>query len=146
FSRRNNNVHVTLLTAARYRACASLWKRQLKHATTFVSQMMWNDGSLTATIALPTCAGISCTSQVAATLTSFCTLQSLAMKVPANTPGAVQQADGSYVVSVLVNPKPGEIGTLGNRSLTSFGTWFLDGNIQKTFRIRERNQLTFRMD
>src|SRR6185369_4522244 len=91
----------------------------------------------------PQCAD---TSQVAASLTGFCTLQALAMKVPANTPGATVLADGSSIVPVLVNPKPGEIGTLGNRSLTSFGTWFLDGNIQKTFRIREKNQLTFRMD
>jgi hypothetical protein len=41
------------------------------------------------------------------------------------------------VVNVLVNPKPGEIGTLGNRSLTSFGTFFLDGNIQKTIKLTE---------
>jgi hypothetical protein len=68
------------------------------------------------------------------------------MKVPANTSGAIALADGSSVVNVLVNPKPGEIGTLGNRTLDSFGTFFLDGNIQKTFRITERNQLSLRLD
>ena len=68
------------------------------------------------------------------------------MRVPANTPGAVTLADGSSVVPVLVNPKPGEIGTLGNRTLDSFGTWFLDGNVSKTFRLTERKQLSIRMD
>ncbi len=71
---------------------------------------------------------------VAPSLAGFCTLNSLAMKVPANTPGAIVLADGSSVVHVLVNPKPGEIGTLGSRTLDSFGTFFLDGNVQKSFR------------
>jgi hypothetical protein len=66
------------------------------------------------------------TTLVAPSLAAFCTLNSLAMKVPANTPGAVVLADGSSVVNVLVNPKPGEIGTLGSRTLDSFGTFFLD--------------------
>jgi Carboxypeptidase regulatory-like domain len=75
------------------------------------------------------------TTLVASSLAGFCTLNSLAMK----------QADGS-VVPVLVNPKPGEIGTLGNRSLTSFGTIFLDGNIQKTFKLTESKALSIRVD
>jgi hypothetical protein len=86
------------------------------------------------------------TSLVASSLTIFCTLNSLAMKVPANTPGAVTLADGSSVVNVLVNPKPGEMGTLGSRTLDSFGAFFLDGNVQKTFRLTERHQLSIRMD
>jgi hypothetical protein len=53
------------------------------------------------------------TSLVASSLTTFCTLNSLSMKVPASTPGAVVLSDGSSVIPVLVNPKPGEIGTLG---------------------------------
>jgi hypothetical protein len=86
------------------------------------------------------------TSLVASSLNGFCTLNSLAMKVPANTPGAIPLADGTSVVNVLVNAKPGEIGTLGNRTLDSFGTFFLDGNIQKSFRITERNRLSVRVD
>jgi hypothetical protein len=86
------------------------------------------------------------TALVASSLAAFCNLSALAMRVPSNTPGAYALADGTTVVNVLVNPKPGEIGTLGNRSLDSFGTLFLDGNIQKTFRIRERNQISIRMD
>jgi hypothetical protein len=86
------------------------------------------------------------TTLVAASLTGFCTLNSLAMKVPANTPGAVVLADGSSVVNVLINPKPGEIGTLGTRTLDSFGTFFLDGNVQKSFRLSETKALSFRVD
>jgi len=83
---------------------------------------------------------------VASSLAGFCTLNSLAMRVPANTPGAIALADGTYVANVLVNPKPGEIGTLGSRTLDSFGTLFLDGNIQKSFRLTERHQISIRMD
>ena len=85
-------------------------------------------------------------SVVASSIATFCTLNSLAMRVPANTPGAITLADGSSVVNVLVNPRPGEIGTLGSRTLDSFGTIFLDGNIQKTFRLTERKQISLRMD
>ena len=86
------------------------------------------------------------TTSVAASLTAFCTLNSLAMKVPAGTAGAFSLPDGSSAVSVLVNPKPGQIGTLGNRSLDSFGTFFLDGNVQKSFRLSESKALTIRVD
>src|SRR5206468_7040050 len=86
------------------------------------------------------------TSVVAASLTGFCTLNSLAMKVPANTPGAVPLSDGSSVVNVLVNPKPGEIGTLGGRTLDSLGIWFLDGNVQKSFRLTESKMISIRVD
>jgi len=91
----------------------------------------------------PQCAD---TTQVAASLAAFCTLQSLYMTVPANTPGAIAFPDGKSRIPVLVNPKPGQIGTLGNRSLDSFGTWFLDGNIQKSFRISESKTLSLRVD
>jgi len=91
----------------------------------------------------PQCAD---TTQVAASLTAFCTLQSLYMTVPANTPGAIVFSDGKSRIPVLVNPKPGQIGTLGNRTLDSFGTWFLDGNIQKSFRLSESKTLSLRVD
>jgi hypothetical protein len=83
---------------------------------------------------------------VAASIAGFCTLNSLAIKVPAGTEGSVVLSDGSSVVNVLVNPKPGQIGTLGNRTLDSFGTFFLDGNIQKSFRISESKTLSLRID
>jgi hypothetical protein len=84
--------------------------------------------------------------RVDASLTGFCTLNALAMKVPAGTSGAIVLPDGSSIVNVLVNPNPGEIGTLGNRSVNSFGTVFLDGNIQKTFRLTESKSLSIRVD
>jgi len=86
------------------------------------------------------------TTKVAASLSTICTLNALAMKVPAGTAGAIVLPDGSSVVNVLVNPNPGETGTLGSRSLVSFGTVFLDGNIQKTFRLTESKQLSIRID
>jgi hypothetical protein len=86
------------------------------------------------------------TSLVASSLTAFCTMNALAMRVPPGTAGAIVLADGSSVVHVLVNPKPGEIGTLGARTLNSFGTIFLDGNIQKTFHLTESKSISIRMD
>jgi hypothetical protein len=83
---------------------------------------------------------------VSASLTGFCTLNTLAMKVPAGTPGAIDIGNGVSIVNALVNPNPGEIGTLGNRSVNSFGTVFLDGNIQKTFRLTESKSLSIRVD
>ena len=86
------------------------------------------------------------TTLVAASLFPFCTLNSLAMKVSSNTPSAIVLPDGTSVVNVLVNPKPGEIGTLGNRTLDSFGIFFLDGNVQKSFRLTESKQISLRVD
>ena len=91
----------------------------------------------------PQCAD---TTQVAASLRGFCTLQSLYMKAPSGTPGATTTSDGILRVPVLVNPRPGEIGTLGHRTLDSFGTFFLDGNVQKSFRISESKTLSLRVD
>jgi hypothetical protein len=83
------------------------------------------------------------TTVVAASLTTFCTLNALAMRV-VNNPGALPEQ--TSLVNVLINPKPGEIGTLGTRSLDSFGTFFLDGNIQKSFRLSESKSLSLRVD
>jgi len=86
------------------------------------------------------------TTQVASSIAGFCSLNALAVKVPAGTAGAVVLPDGSSIVNVLVNPRPGQIGTLGNRTLDSFGTYFLDGNIQKSFRLSESKTLSVRVD
>jgi hypothetical protein len=68
------------------------------------------------------------------------------MTVPSGTPGATVLSDGTLRLPVLVNPSPGQIGTLGNRTLDSFGTFFLDGNVQKSFRISESKTLSLRVD
>jgi hypothetical protein len=49
-------------------------------------------------------------------------------------------------VYVLVNPKPGEYGVLTPNSLTRFGFWGFDANVQKSIRISESKQLTIRVD
>jgi hypothetical protein len=78
-----------------------------------------------------------------------CQLRALAQRVPAGTPGSffldsVNQTDPA--VLVLVNPKPGEYGVLTPNSLTRFGFWSFDANLQKSIRISESKQLTIRVD
>jgi hypothetical protein len=74
------------------------------------------------------------TSTVAASLSGFCTLNALAVN------------NGGTNVNVLVNPKPGEIGNLGNRVLDGPGIFYLDGNLAKTFRLTETKALSIRLD
>jgi hypothetical protein len=47
---------------------------------------------------------------------------------------------------VLVNPHPGEYGTLGTGNMEGLGSWTLNANIGKTFRLSESRQLTVRVD
>jgi hypothetical protein len=78
-----------------------------------------------------------------------CSLSALAQRVPAGTPGAylLDPADpASSVVNMLINPKPGELGTLGLRTLNYWGQFNFDANIQKTFRVTESKQLSLRID
>jgi hypothetical protein len=58
-------------------------------------------------------------------------------------------ATGNNPVSVvygLVNPRPGQIGTLGSRNIISWGIFLLDANIQKSFQISESKALSIRVD
>jgi hypothetical protein len=73
----------------------------------------------------PACAG------VASNLKTWCT----------NT--ALADANGNIV---LRNAAPGGLGTLGLRTIEGPGRWDLDANIQKSIRIAESRNLTFRMD
>lgn len=68
---------------------------------------------------------------VAANLSRWCT----------NT--ALADANGNIV---LGNARPGELGTLGLRTIEGPGNWFLDANIQKSVLIAESKRLTFRVD
>ena len=86
------------------------------------------------------------TALVAASLSAFCTLNGLAMRVDAGTSGSYLLSDGTSAVNVLVNPKPGEYGTFGARQLDSWGQVFLDANVQKSFRLTESKQLSIRID
>ena len=74
-----------------------------------------------------------------------CGLDALAMVVPDGTPGSYLLS-GVPVVNLLVNPKPGEIGTLGMRTLSYWGQFSLDANAQKSFRLTESKSLSIRID
>jgi hypothetical protein len=68
---------------------------------------------------------------IAASLRSFCT----------NT--ALADSGGNIV---LRNAAPGQLGSLGLRSVEGPGSWDFDANIQKSFRVAEAKNLTFRLD
>ena len=56
---------------------------------------------------------------------------------------ALADANGKIV---LQNAAPGQLGTLGMRTIEGPGTWDFDANLQKTIRVAESKNLTFRMD
>lgn len=68
---------------------------------------------------------------VAANLRSFCT----------NT--ALADSSGNIIMR---NAAPGQLGTVGLRPIEGPGRWDLDANIQKSIRVHESKNLTFRMD
>ena len=76
---------------------------------------------------------------------SNCGLDALAMAVPDGTADSYLLG-GVPVVNLLVNPKPGEVGTLGMRTLSYWGQFSLDANAQKTFRLTESKALSLRID
>jgi len=69
---------------------------------------------------------------LAVDLKSFCTLQ------------AVTDATTGQIL--LQNPQPGTRGTLGRQTMELPGTWSLDGNLAKTFRISESKSVQVRAD
>ena len=68
---------------------------------------------------------------VASNLTQWCTLNALA------------DANGNVV---LRNAAPGQLGTLGLRPIEGPGSWSFDANVQKSIRVHESRNLTFRLD
>jgi hypothetical protein len=56
---------------------------------------------------------------------------------------ALADANGNIV---LQNAAPGQLGSLGMRTIEGPGSWDFDANIQKSFRVAEQKNLTFRMD
>jgi len=84
-----------------------------------------------------------------ATASGNCQLRALAQRVPEGTPGSFNlnsATSSDPAVYVLLNPKPGENGVLQPNSLTRFGFWSFDANMQKSIRISESKQLTVRVD
>jgi hypothetical protein len=100
----------------------------------------------------PQCSNASQVSQVDSrgyNFASNCQLVGLAMRVPAGTAGSYlldPNDPASSVVNVLINPKPGEFGTLGDQTLERWGAFDLDANMQKTFRLTESKSLSLRID
>ncbi|HET9941902.1 MAG TPA: TonB-dependent receptor, partial [Terriglobia bacterium] len=76
-------------------------------------------------VADPQCA------QVAAQLTSFCSLL------------AVADSSGQIVYQ---NAKPGTRGTVGRHTIENPGTWELDANIRKSFQLTETKTFQIRLD
>ena len=79
-----------------------------------------------------------------------CTLQALAMAVPAGTAGAIDRVFNDGVtrpsVVVLQNPQPGKRGTLGQNTVIGLGSFRFDANMGKTFRITESKNVVVRFD
>jgi hypothetical protein len=75
-----------------------------------------------------------------------CSLNALAMVVPAGTPDAQLLPDGRSAVIVLQHAQPGKKGNLGNNTVVNRGTWRFDANLGKTFRITESKSLQVRFD
>jgi len=79
-----------------------------------------------------------------------CTLDSLAMAVPAGTAGAIDRvfADGQTRPSVIVlqHPQPGKRGTFGQNTLIGLGSYRFDATLGKTFRMSESKSLQVRFD
>jgi hypothetical protein len=74
-----------------------------------------------------------CTSVTAAQgLNAFCTLTAI--------------SDTRINQVVLQNPLPGHRGTLGQRAVTTAGTWRFDANMQKAIKLAESKTLEFRID
>ena len=79
-----------------------------------------------------------------------CTMDALAMAVPAGTAGAVDRtfADGQTRPSVIVlqHPQPGKRGTLGRNTIIGLGSYRFDANLGKTFQISESKSIQVRFD
>jgi hypothetical protein len=56
---------------------------------------------------------------------------------------ALADANGNII---LQNAGPGQLGTLGMRTIEGPGSWSFDGNLQKSFRVSEGKNVTFRVD
>jgi hypothetical protein len=77
-----------------------------------------------------------------------CTLQAVARIVPSGTAGAIANIDGKGNSGkyVLLNPRPGARGNLGQNVLRGVETWRFDTNLSKSFKMTESKTLMFRLD
>jgi hypothetical protein len=81
-----------------------------------------------------------------------CTLNALAMVVPAGTPDSAPAStygvagDNRNVQIVLQHPQPGKKGNFGNNTVLGLGTWRFDANLGKTFQLSESKSFQIRFD
>lgn len=87
------------------------------------------------------------------TITTPCTLNALAMVVPAGTPDSAPASvfgfpatDPRTLQIVLQHPHYTRKGNFGNGTVISMGTWRFDANLGKTFQITESKSLSVRFD
>jgi hypothetical protein len=101
-------------------------------------------------VADPQCGTVTTLQNLNGGATQRCTLQALAMAVPAGTAGAVNRTFGDGVsrpsVIVLQNPLPGKRGTLGQNAVKNLGFYRFDANIGKTFKVTESKSLQVKFD
>jgi hypothetical protein len=72
-------------------------------------------------------------SRVASNLTAFCTNRAIA-------------TDAAGTNIILQNAEPGGLGTLGLYPIYGPGSWSLDANLQKTFKLAESRSVAVRLD
>ena len=96
----------------------------------------------------PQCASVQSSDPGGFNLNSNCTLRGLAVVVPQGTAGSVlvNSATNTYGIPLLENPKPGQQGNLGANTLATFPVWRLDGNLSKTFQVKESVSAQLRID
>jgi hypothetical protein len=75
-----------------------------------------------------------------------CNLRAVARQVSPGTPGAVTLSNGTTVQYLLVNPRPGKQGNLGQTTIEGPGTIRFDANLSKTIAIWENKSIQIRFD
>jgi len=79
-------------------------------------------------------------------LQTNCTLNALALVVPAGTTGAILLPGGQYGLPLLQQAQPGTRGTLAPNTMHTVSRWDLNANASKTFRITESKSIQIRAD
>jgi hypothetical protein len=122
----------------------------------FLEGRYFDNGDVFVTVDDPQCSAVttkqSLYSASGPTGAPRCTLNALAMVVPAGTPDSAPASsygvagDNRNVQIVLQHPQPGQKGNLGNSTVIGLGSWRFDANLGKTFRISESKSLQVRFD
>jgi TonB dependent receptor len=124
-------------------------------AGTFLEGRYFDNGDTFVKVDDPVCDSVTTLQNLANVVGGVqtrCTLNALAMVVPAGTPDSFAELDansaptGRTLQVVLQHPQPGKRGNLGNSTIIGMGSWRFDANLSKTFRIDESKSLAVRID